>query len=151
MRAMVAIVSLLFVVTCYALKIASIDYAPITTQNFSEANNQLLNPEDIRLPVTSHIQAGKIERHSFQKIQLSTPLFVIGDDEQSKQWLRMHAKNMQNLHALGLVANIQTKEHLQQLEKLAGMPLMPVNVDELSEILEVSHYPYVFESRVIWQ
>lgn len=143
MRTIITVIGLMMVVSCYALKIASLD-AP-------DADNQLQTPEDIRLPVKSKIQTGVVERHYASAVNLASPLFVIGDDAVSREWLITHASQLKTLNALGFVTNINSKTHLQQLEEIAGVPLLPVNVDDLSELLQATHYPYAFESGVVWQ
>lgn len=143
MRTIITVIGLMMVVSCYALKIASIETP--------DADNQLQTPDDIRLPVKSKIQAGRVERHNVSNVNFSSPLFVIGDDAVSRDWLINHASQMKTLNALGLVTNIKSKTHLQQLEELAGLPLLPVNIDDLSELLQVTHYPYAFDSGVVWQ
>lgn len=144
MRTIVTVISLIMVCSCYALKVMSIEMP-------SDADNQLQIMDDIRLPVNSQIKAGVVARHQVGLVNFSSPLFVIGDDAVSREWLVKHASQMKAMNALGFVTNVETKASLQQLEVLAGFPLMPVNVDDLSELLEVSHYPFVFESGVVWQ
>lgn len=144
MHKLVTLISLIMVCSCYALKVMSLEIA-------SDSDNQLQTIDDIRLPVDSKINAGIVNRHPVSLVNFSWPLFVIGDDAQSRDWLVKHAVQMKDLHALGFVANVKTKTSLHQLEQIAGVPLMPVNVDDLSDVLQVNHYPFVFESGVVWQ
>ena len=144
MRTTVTVIGLMMVCSCYALNLMSIEMP-------SDANNQLQIMADIRLPVNSQIQAGVIKRHQLSIVNFSSPLFVIGDDAVSRDWLFKHAAQMKAMNALGFITNVDTKVRLQQLEEIAGFPLMPVNVDDLSELLQVSHYPFVFESGFVWQ
>ncbi|HBI22036.1 MAG TPA: integrating conjugative element protein [Legionella sp.] len=144
MRGILAAIGLMMVCSCYALKVISLEMS-------SDADNQLQIMDDIRLPVKSKTQAGIIKSHPIALVNFSSPIFAIGDDAISRDWLVKHAAEMKAMNALGFITNVETKAHLQQLEELAGFPLMPVNIDDLSEILQVSHYPFVFESGVVWQ
>ena len=144
MRKIATVIGLMMMCSCYAWKAMSIEMP-------FDADNQLQIMDDIQLPVNSQIKPGVVERHQVDLVNFSDPLFVIGDDAKSRDWLVKHATQLKTMNALGFVTNVETKTNLKQLEELAGFPLMPVNVDDLSESLQVSHYPFVFESGVVWQ
>lgn len=103
------------------------------TQPFSEAD---------MLPARSALLSpGRVERRSIQATGLS-PMFLVGDNEYSRAWLRRRADDLQALGAAGLVVNVETAEDLANLRRLVpGLSLSPVSADELASRLGLKHYP----------
>ena len=162
MRAVLVVLSWALIASCYAVKAMSMedvtpDIAPYSLEGRPigvDSNDSLALDvnKDFRLPVKSRLQPGVVIRHAiFNPPGFSQPLFVVGDDEDSRDWLRAHKDLLQKLHALGFVTNVNKASRLHALEALAGMPLQPVDIDGLSELLQVEHYPYVLNEGVVWQ
>lgn len=71
-----------------------------------------------------------------------TPLFLVGDDDRSRAWLRQRRSALQELQAVGLVVNVASPEALAALRRLApGLTLAPVSADDLAQRLGIHHYP----------
>ncbi|MCC4113905.1 integrating conjugative element protein [Aromatoleum toluclasticum] len=71
-----------------------------------------------------------------------TPLFLVGDDDRSRAWLRQRSAALQVLKAVGLVVNVASPEALAALRRLApGLTLAPVSADDLALRLGIHHYP----------
>ncbi len=69
-------------------------------------------------------------------------LFVVGDDEASRAWLRASADALRAKHAAGLVVNVSNLPGLQALRALApGVPMVPASGSELTHRLQLAHYP----------
>lgn len=110
------------------------------------------NPaEDARLPVTSQLKPGPVARQAIKPGTLVYPLFVVGDDARSRAWLSDNRAELTRMNALGLVTNIASTKIFRELEALAGVPLQPVNVDELAAVFHVLHYPFIAEGGFVWQ
>jgi len=148
------------VVSCYALKVISItppliEISPYLdlqgSKGLAGVENTGLMQDDFRLPVKSSIQAGSLSRRVIQNPGFSYPLFIVGDDARSREWLKEHADYLKHIQALGLVTNVSSASSLEALETLANMPLAPVNVDDLVTLLAIKHYPVVVEQGVVWQ
>ncbi len=159
---MLVVLSWLLIASCYAFKTMSIEDVPQNTVPYSlkgrpigvDSNTSLAleTPNDFRMPVTSRMQSGAVTRHAVDNAPgFSQAIFVVGDDEDSRDWLYEHKDLLQKLHALGFVTNVERTTHLHELEALVGMSLLPANVDGLSELLHVEHYPYVLHQGVVWQ
>lgn len=101
-------------------------------------------------PVTSRARPGWIQEAIKPNI-LPINVFVVGDDELSKDWLEAHKDGLKNLKILGLVAHVATEKDLRELESLAGMNLIAGNVDALTELLQVSSYPFIYSGGKLWQ
>jgi integrating conjugative element protein (TIGR03765 family) len=79
-----------------------------------------------------------------------TPLFLIGDDERSRAWLRQRQATLHDLQAVGLVVNVASAEALASLRRLApALALSPVSGDDLAERLGIRHYPVLITATGI--
>lgn len=158
MRTLFFFISWGFIVTCYALKVIALESPIIDATPFLEAGpvpskqeGAQTESEEFPLPVTSRIKPGTVNTHAIKNSGLSHALFVVGDDARSRAWLKAHALQLQKSKALGLVTNVATSRALHELTQLAGLPLQPIDVDELASLLEVRHYPFAYDAGVIWQ
>ena len=80
------------------------------------------------------------------------PLFLVGDDERSRAWLRQRSPRLHELDAVGLVVNITSVESLAALRALVpGLSLSPVAGDDLAERLGLHHYPVLITATGIEQ
>lgn len=78
------------------------------------------------------------------------PLFLVGDDERSRAWLRQRRAALQELRAAGLVVNVATPEALATLRRLApGLVLSPASGDDLAQRLGIRHYPVLITATGI--
>ena len=140
------------VASCYA-------YELINTENYLNAAPAAITDEslklqqtvDLRLPAKSKATAGKVSRHQAGFSGFSYSLLIVGNDEQSKQWLSAHAEELKKIQAIGFVTNINTHEDYEALQALAEVPLLPANVDDLLLVLNESHYPLIARGGEIWQ
>lgn len=113
----------------------------IPTHRFGEAD---------MLPVRSaRLAPGEAPPRTIQAPGL-TPLFLVGDDDRSRAWLRAHAQRLRERHAMGLVVNVETAEALAALRSLApGLTLAPVSADDLAERLDLHTYPALISATGI--
>ena len=79
-----------------------------------------------------------------------TPLFLVGDDDRSRAWLKQRGKDLQALRAVGLVVNVATPDALAALRRLApGVMLSPASGDDLAQRLGLKHYPVLITATGI--
>lgn len=79
-----------------------------------------------------------------------TPLFLVGDDDRSRAWLKQRRAALQELHAVGLVVNVATPEGLAALRRLApNLMLSPASGDDLAQRLGLRHYPVLITATGI--
>ncbi|KPA97021.1 integrating conjugative element protein [Pseudomonas asplenii] len=70
------------------------------------------------------------------------PIFLVGDDELSRHWLRERVEVLRDLKAVGLVVNVQRLPALAELRLLArGLDMAPASADDLARRLGIEHYP----------
>ena len=111
------------------------------------------NPTDAEaamLPVHSaRLTPGDEPRRAIRAPGL-TPLFLLGDDDRSRAWLRQRRAALQELRAVGLVVNVTTPEALAALRRLApGLMLSAVSGDDLAQRLGIRHYPVLITATGI--
>lgn len=80
------------------------------------------------------------------------PLFLVGDDKQSKAWLLQRREQLQQLNAVGLVTNVASAERLAEVQRWAeGLQIAPVQADDLAQRLGIRHYPLLITATTLQQ
>lgn len=104
------------------------------------------------LPVRSTLLTpGVVARRVIEAPGLN-PLFLVGDDERSRTWLRRHAERLRELGAVGLVVDVESQAALDALRRLGpGLILSPVAADDLARRLGIRHYPVLVTATGIEQ
>jgi integrating conjugative element protein (TIGR03765 family) len=73
---------------------------------------------------------------------LAAPMFIIGDDPLSRQWLTANRQRLQRLGASGLVVNAASAQAFRALRTLAPeLPLAPGSIEELARQAHLTVYP----------
>lgn len=81
-----------------------------------------------------------------------TPVFLVGDDALSRQWLTLRRDELKRLRATGLVVNVSDKAALSQLQQLVpGVTLLPASASEIARRLQLSHYPVLITASGLTQ
>lgn len=116
---------------------------PKSSTRYSEAD---------MLPVRSaRLTPGRVE-HRAMNVPGLTPLFMIGDDDQSRAWLREHLPRLRALRAIGFVVHVETAEALESLRELAaGLTLVPASGDDLGHRLGLRNYPVLITATGVEQ
>lgn len=71
-----------------------------------------------------------------------TPLFLVGQDSASLEWLAQHAQRLQELGASGLAVEVADAQALRRIQaSTPGLDIWPVSGDDIAERLELQHYP----------
>ena len=112
--------------------------------------DNLADAEVAMLPVRSaRLTPGDEPRRVIRAPGL-VPLFLVGDDDRSRAWLRQRRAALQELRAMGLVVNVATPEALVALRRLApGLMLSPISGDDLAQRLGIRHYPVLITATGI--
>lgn len=80
------------------------------------------------------------------------PMFLIGSDTLSRDWLARHQARLAELHAAGLLVQAEGPGDLAAMRDLVGgLPLAAANARELARILNLSHYPALISAGRIEQ
>lgn len=104
------------------------------------------------LPVVTHnLHPGQQPRLALS-LPGMTPLFLIGDDPQSTEWLRQNRDALKTLHATGLVVNVTTLAQLNALRAIApALTLLPVSADDMAKHLPITAYPVLITDKGLAQ
>ncbi len=104
------------------------------------------------LPVrTTRMSPGKVEGRTINAPGMQ-PLFLIGDDETSRRWLLTHSTALEQMQAVGLVVNVDSKERLDAIRSLVpNLLVSPASGDELAQRLGLNHYPVLITPTAIEQ
>ncbi|EDR5078600.1 integrating conjugative element protein [Salmonella enterica] len=104
------------------------------------------------LPVTTpEMSAGKVEARELNLTGM-TPVFLVGDDALSREWLALRRDELKRRHATGLVVNISDKAALAELQRLVpGVTLLPASASEIARRLQLSNYPVLITSAGLAQ
>lgn len=108
--------------------------------------------EDAMLPVVSHkFSVGKVEPRALD-LPGAAPMFLIGADDFSRQWLEQNKEKLKAMYAVGLVINVNTADELKALRTIApDIDLFPAPADTLADRLELYHYPVIISAEGISQ
>jgi integrating conjugative element protein (TIGR03765 family) len=80
------------------------------------------------------------------------PVFVVGDDVASRQWLQQHAESLSRMQATGMVISVKDEQGLNALRQLAqGVAMVPVSGGDLARRLGLNHYPLLITATGISQ
>jgi integrating conjugative element protein (TIGR03765 family) len=94
------------------------------------------------LPVHSaRLSPGAVSQRTL-KLPGFSPLFLVGQDAVSLEWLAQHAQRLQELGASGLAVEVADAQALRRIQASApGLEIWPVSGDDIAERLELQHYP----------
>ncbi len=100
---------------------------------------------------TPELSPGEVMATSTQLL-LPQPLFIMGCDARSKQWLSQFSGRLQQIGAVGLVVEAQSLADYQAVAALApSLRLSPAPASQLAQQLALSHYPVLISASRIEQ
>lgn len=80
------------------------------------------------------------------------PIFIIGDDPLSIQWLAQRGAELKRLNATGFVVNVRSQERLKDLQsQLPANEMVPVSGSDLARRLQLTHYPLIITEKGLAQ
>ncbi|MBE0436395.1 MAG: integrating conjugative element protein, partial [Methylomicrobium sp.] len=105
------------------------------------------------LPVRSRaLTPGAVQARVIDRPGLDRPVFIIGYDELSFDWLRHNLEQLKRHRATGIVVNVENQEQLRRLRQAAdGLEVNPVPGDKIARQLGLMHYPVLISKNRIEQ
>ena len=111
------------------------------------------------LPIqTLEMAPAKLSRQALTKelrqqlSHLSRPLFLLGTDPFSQQWLRQYRSQLLAIGAVGMLVDVTTITDLQRIEALGkGLTIIPASASTLAQTLGLRHYPVLISRQGIEQ
>ncbi|TWH75935.1 integrating conjugative element protein (TIGR03765 family) [Azomonas agilis] len=106
---------------------------------------------DVFPVISMRLSPGFIEDRAIDMPGLN-PVFLIGNDSLSRNWLRANKSLLQRLKATGLVVNAASPDSVNELSVLVdGLLLLPVTGDDLARLLDLEHYPVLITPTYLEQ
>ncbi len=108
-----------------------------------------------RFPVISRtLSPGQPEKTTAQEMKyhgVMKPMFIVGYDDHSLQWLVDNREKLEGKNAIGLIVNIENTGQLEEMRDIVGdeILLQPMNGDGLAGALGIKHYPVWVDSNGI--
>lgn len=127
------------------------DLVPVP--NEQQAREQILGVQGAgAFPVTSaHLTPGEVQERVINAPGLQ-PMFIVGDDELSRTWLRDRGQQLRELQAVGVVVNVATADRFATVRSWAsGLEMVPAPGDDLAARLGIQHYPLLITATTLQQ
>ena len=131
-----------------------LDSQPLTVKQLGHKSIHrdmgLISQGVIGFPVKSRARPGVVLKHH-ASIDLPRAIFVIGDDDSSRQWLQQNHDKLKQLDALGLMTNVDEPSKLYRLAQAYDLSIIPEDIDTLLKILGLNAYPFLYYQGEITQ
>ncbi|MDC9612927.1 integrating conjugative element protein [Xenorhabdus khoisanae] len=107
---------------------------------------------DMVLPIKTPEMSPGIVMDRALNLQGIGALFLVGNDELSRNWLSQNADKLKMLNAVGMVIEVDTAITLSELKQLAkGTFLSPISGSDLAKRLQLTHYPLLITETGLTQ
>ena len=112
------------------------------------------NAKKTLFPFKSVLTPGVVEGHTLsEKSTKNIPaMFVIGDDSTSIDWLKSHKKMLTEIHAVGMITNVESQTRVDAIQEETGWkPLIPVSMEGAAIVFQVTHLPFYLNKGEVAQ
>lgn len=119
--------------------------------NRSLAENIIPPKASSHFPIRSDLTVGVVEpvKHSYQIV---TPMFIVGVDSLSIEWLVTNKAHLKAIGARGIVTNVPSQEAMDFIKARAPeLTLSAVPIDDIANLYGISHYPVLIDREDIKQ
>lgn len=122
--------------------------APPEETTLQEKKDQL----PFNLPITTpSMQPGKATVTPKALRYLQRPLFLVGADQMSRDWLAEKRDQLVRIGAVGLLVEAKDRQEVEAVLKIAeGLRLVPASADGFATQLGLTHYPILL-SKEGWE
>lgn len=109
-------------------------------------------PKDIDIyPLESALSIGVVENYEHHK-KIVTPIFIVGVDDVSVEWLRVNEPFLLKIGAKGIVTNVSTANAFSRLKNIfPAFAFFAVPVDEIAKEYQITHYPVLIDKKEVRQ
>jgi integrating conjugative element protein (TIGR03765 family) len=122
--------------------------APQEKPTAQDASRQL----PFKLPITTpSMQPGKVTVTPKALRYLQRPLFLVGSDQKSRNWLAKKREQLIRIGAVGLLIEAKDRQEIEAVLGIAeGLRLVPASAEGFATKLGLSHYPILL-SKEGWE
>ena len=107
------------------------------------------------LPIkTPEMSPGRVTPRAINQPYMTRPLFLIGTDRLSQQWLIQNRIKLSELNAAGMIIQADTTEELQAIARISNgynLQIMPASATDIAHQLDLKHYPVLIWKNGIEQ
>ena len=83
---------------------------------------------------------------------VTTPVFLLGCDARSENWLLQHRTQLTQMHALGLIVQCDSQQDIERLQQLGqGITLVPTPAKPFVTRYGLTHYPVLITQEGLLQ
>ena len=106
-----------------------------------------------RWPLTSHLTVGKVTARPLPLAgKLHTPIFIMGSDKASRQWLQKKKPALLAMGAKGVLVESPSHQYFKQIVAMAKpLALEAMAIDDIAQKLNLKHYPAIISNAGIEQ
>ena len=107
----------------------------------------------IKFPIESPGMApGVIKRREISLPQLIKPIFLIGSDTHSIEWLKNNKERLLQNNAIGLLVQAVNQQDADLIKKIAGeITILPMSGESIGQKLKIKNYPVLITRNYIEQ
>lgn len=88
------------------------------------------------------LSVGPVEPQAVQLPPTFQPVFIVGSDEISQQWLQLNQDRLFALRAVGILTQAESESDLKALkQQFPKLVFMPMSTDAIAQYLPTKHYP----------
>jgi integrating conjugative element protein (TIGR03765 family) len=102
-------------------------------------------------PVRSNLTVGIVEPYA-HNTPVTRPVFILGSDDLSTEWLIKNRSHLASIKALGMVTNVESREAIERIQSLVPeLAFVAVPVDEFIRLFRLTHYPVLIDQEGVKQ
>ncbi len=107
------------------------------------------DPAIFQLPIsTPSMRPGVVNIEPVSLQYLQRPLFLVGVDDWSKQWLIAKREQLIEINAIGLIIEAQSLDQIREVMQLAeGLEIAPASAESFAPDLGLTHYPILLSKH----
>jgi integrating conjugative element protein (TIGR03765 family) len=134
----------------------TIDAAPFINQlRGDEEPPQKIKPktayESYYTEQSKNLTIGKVKSQTINIKNLPQPIFIIGSDEKSLNWLDKYHSRLKKIKAIGFIVNLKNSDEYKKISGKYKLPLFPINGDAFADKFNIHHYPVLISQHRIEQ
>jgi len=100
---------------------------------------------------STKITSGTVKSRKASFPGLPKPIFIVGDDAVSLQWLDKYAEHLKKIDAVGFIVQLKDYEAYKVITDKYKLQLLPTNGDAFVKRFQIQHYPVLISSNLIEQ
>lgn len=122
-------------------------------QKISEKMQTYGGSRFVRVPIrTPNMRPARIESKDAYFANMITPIFIVGADANSLQWLRVWRDQLARVGAIGWVVQAENEHELRAIADAGrGLRMMTMSGESIPQVFGISSYPVLISNRSIEQ